>query len=151
MCINAKGLAVLLVGAVGIMGCGEDDPFTDADPRCAAACAIEEPPITDALDICSVDSARECLSQCATRIESVAPLCASCLVEQARFAPDGHPEFNWECDGATCWVTNGAEVCQYPRSDDVAREDCFRQLYPRREVACDVNWRPVIDCAEVCQ
>lgn len=148
----AHGLVALVAGALLLQGCGGDsDPYEDADPRCAAACAIVEPPLEGAFDICSRDSARDCLDQCATRIEDVAPLCATCLVESAQFGneADGGPQTY--CDYDRCWLMNtDGDYCEFPPNDQRAEEDCLRQLYPREEIACTVRWRPVVDCAEVC-
>lgn len=146
-----SGLAALAAVSLALLGCGEADPLEDADPRCAALCTIEEPPIEGALDICNIESAYACIDQCAVRIEEVAPLCATCLLERARFGVPRGEEPLLYCSTTTCWAQNGdGEQCQYARGDGRAEEDCIRQLYPRREVACTAEWRPVVECAEAC-
>lgn len=41
-------------------------------------------------------------------------------------------------------------ACVYSKGDDAAREDCIRQVYPREDVTCEVQFAPVTACAEIC-
>ena len=137
--------------AVVAAACGSnDDPFTDADPRCAAICTIDEPAIAGAGDICSTASAELCLDTCAVRIGGVDTLCASCLLEQSYFGTGGESGDSDYCDTQTCTMTGRAGTCTYPYGNQQAREACMRQVDPRREVACEADFRPVTECATVC-
>ncbi len=140
----------LLVG-VALAACGsDDDPYADADPRCAALCTIEEPPLEGAGDICSTASAESCLDQCAARIAGTTSVCGSCLLEDASFEDDDEVSPGDFCENGTCTMTGRAGECSYPEGDQAARDNCRRQVYPRREVACETEFEPVADCASVC-
>ncbi len=135
-------------------GCGsgsDADPYTDADPRCAAVCAIDEPAVEGAGDVCSEDSAAACVDQCEARIVDVSTVCATCLLEETSFGDEVLPGSHW-CDGDTlrCTIEGRNGSCNYSYGDQAGLENCLRQVYPRREVDCDVDFRPVNDCAEVC-
>lgn len=129
---------------------GGGDPFTDADPRCAAICAIDEPAVSGAGDICSLDSAELCIDTCAVRIAGVDTLCASCLLEDAYFGTDDVVLPGDYCDGQTCTMTGRAGTCTYPYGNETARQACMRQVSPRREVTCEADFRPVTECSSVC-
>lgn len=144
---------VLAAGiALFITGCGGDggDPYAGADPRCAATCRITEPSLAGAYDICSTASARSCVDQCEVRIAGVATVCASCLLEGSDFGTGGGVGPADDCSNGTCTVTGRAGTCTYPEGNTAARDNCIRQVYPRREVACTVDFRPVAECATAC-
>ena len=145
-CLSILAATCILPAA----GCGEDDPYADADPRCASICAIEEPAIEGAGDVCDLASARLCLDNCATRLVDVSTVCGTCLLEQADFGLDqevGDTDF---CTETTCEMSGREGTCSYPTGDDAAREACERQVNPRREVACQAESRPVSECAAPC-
>jgi len=127
-----------------------DDPFTSADPRCATICMIDEPSISGTGDVCNLDSAQLCLDTCAVRIAGVDTLCASCLLEGAYFSTGGEVGDGDYCDGQTCTMTGRAGTCTYPYGNEAARQTCMRQVNPRREVACEADFRPVTECSTVC-
>lgn len=142
---------VLAFASMSFAACGNDDPFTDADPRCATACAIREPSIAGAGDICNVASAELCLETCAVRIAGVDTLCASCLLEDSYFGTgEGDETIYDSCDFQTCTMTGRTGTCTYPSGNTTARDACYRQVNPRREVACEADFRPVSECAMVC-
>ncbi len=143
------GPALVCLVATACGGDGDDDPYAGADPRCAQACAIETPSLEGAYEVCSTASARACVDVCEARIAGMSSLCASCLLEDARFETDD-PVIPFDCDGTTCRYTGWGGTCTFPEGDLEAREDCARTAYPRREVACEPRWRPVAECASTC-
>ena len=142
---------LLAVGTtVGCSG-GGDDPLAGADPRCAAICTPEEPDVEGAFDICSTASVGSCVDQCEARIESVETVCATCLLEDASFGLDDDVFVPDQCEPSGICTMQGREgYCTYPQGDESAREDCYREVFPRREVACDVEFRPVAECSGTC-
>jgi hypothetical protein len=139
-----------LVSLAGLAaGCGNGDPFADADPRCAALCRPEDP-VDDVGEICSMDSAEVCLTTCAARIADTSSLCATCLLENARFQVDDVISPGDDCSPTECTMTGWGGTCTYPPNDSAARDACYRQTHPLREVACEADFRPVTDCASVC-
>jgi hypothetical protein len=135
-------------------GGGDDAPdLSQYDPRCQSACAIETPPISGVGDVCNGSSQRACLDECEARIADVETTCASCLVEDVCFAPEGDcgPQLGDDCSpGAQTTVTGWNGSCSYPCGDSAAREACLRQVSPRREVACSAEFRPVAECDASC-
>lgn len=99
--------------------------------------------------MCSIASASSCVDQCEVRIADVPSLCATCLLEAASFHPDGQYVDRW-CTYDSCTIEGPAGSCTYPATNEAAEEDCIRQVYPRREVDCEVQFRSVTECAEVC-
>ncbi len=145
-----RSLLYSVTALVLACGCGNDDsPFANADPRCAAVCAIRTPSLEGAFDVCSMDSAAACLEQCEIRIADVATVCAGCLLERASFRTDPI-DISSDCTASGCIIYGRAGSCSYPPGNAAAEDDCLRQVYPRREVDCEVSFRPVNDCAEVC-
>lgn len=138
--------ALVIVGACG----GDDDPLANADPRCAAICQIEVPSLEGAYDVCSTASQASCVDQCAARIDGVSSVCASCLLEDADFGTGDDVTPGDQCESGSCTTFGRLGSCTYPEGNQAAREDCIRQVSPRREVACDVDFQPVTDCASVC-
>lgn len=137
-------------------------PTTDygpTDPRCDPICAIDEPPLEGAYDICSQASAGLCKAACTAQIENLSSVCATCLLEDAAF-PAGTesigptacgPDTTGQCAGGSlCEMRYQQMRCQYCDSDQAAREDCTRRLFPRTEVACDLGLRDVVECSSVC-
>lgn len=133
------------------LGCGGDDgsDLSDRDPRCVSACTDEPPGVDGAFDVCDSASTTSCLDECQARIEDVATVCASCLLEEVSFGPDV-VIINQQCNGTTCTVTGRVGSCMYPQNDQAAQNDCYRQVYPRREVACDADFRDPAECAGLC-
>jgi hypothetical protein len=140
-------LAVLVL-ATGGASCGG----SSVDPRCVTLCIVNEPVVSGAYDVCSAGSVETCKQACDARIADVATLCASCLLEDACFAPDcGGASSGDACDGSgQCTVSGRTGQCTYPQGDTAAREDCLRQVYPRRTVECAAEYRPVSECAASC-
>lgn len=135
--------------AVAAPACGGDDAAVD--PRCESVCAIDEPPVAGAYDICSEASADQCRRECTARIADVATVCGTCLIEEACFAPDcGGDSPGDFCEAGQCTVTGREGQCTYPEGDTAAREDCLRQVYPRRVVECATEYRPVSECGASC-
>src|SRR5688572_9341943 len=125
--------AIIALSFVAACG-GSDDPFADADPRCAAICMIDEPSVSGAGDVCNLDSAALCVDTCQVRITGVDTLCASCLLEGAYFGTDDVVLGSDYCDLQTCTMTGRAGTCTYPYGNETARQACMRQVSPRREV-----------------
>jgi hypothetical protein len=144
-------LALVLVPiTLFLVACGGDDPFANADPRCAATCAIIAPDVDGAFDICDRDSAGACVDQCQARIAGVETVCASCLLEDAYFGTGGDDGFV-DCDiNGNCTIEGRTGTCTYQQGNTASWEQCMRQVYPRREVACQVSFDPVTACATVC-
>jgi hypothetical protein len=138
---------------LALLGCSTgSDGRVDADPRCEVICAIREPPLDGAGDICSADSAEQCRAECDIRIDDLSSLCATCLLEYACFAPScsGEVPPGEDCSETVCVVRGRAGECSYNRGDAAARDACVRQVNPRREVDCRAQYRAVNDCAALC-
>lgn len=136
-------LAVLLVlPACGLLG--------GVDPRCESLCAVQEPSLAGAHDICSQASADRCKADCNARISGVTSLCATCLLEKAEFRVPPTSSSGDSCVSGTCTTTGRAGSCDYPEGDTSAREACIRQVSPRREIECTAAYRPVDECASTC-
>jgi hypothetical protein len=148
-------LALSLALAVA---CGSDDGEVDVsnrDPRCVTACPATMPRYEGAGAICDAASREQCLDECETRIAGVSPLCQSCLVEEACFAPEGDGcgsgDVSIGCNTTTCTVYGEFGQCDYPYGDMAAELRCRQQVDPRREVTCTPEFRPTTECASVCQ
>ena len=142
------GVAVVLLATA----CGGGDGGGNVDPRCNSLCTIDEPEVEGAFDICSDRSAQQCKQECTVRIADANSLCASCLLEQACFAPAcGASGDGPACDAnGQCTVTGREGSCMYPAGDDAARDNCLRQVEPRRSVECTPEYRSVEECSAVC-
>jgi hypothetical protein len=147
-----------LIVAMSMFGCGggSSPDLEDRDPRCVSACTDDPPSVDGAGDICNTGSQANCLDECELRIAGVPTVCASCLLEDACFDPDGcgpisEPVF---CEGTpgdeTCTVTGRNGSCTFPAGDDAAADDCERQVNPRREVACTAEFRSTSECNVEC-
>ena len=101
------------------------------------------------MDICSAASAERCADECQLRIADVSSTCATCALEDAEFgdSDDGIPS---SCTGGTCTLSGREGDCTYPQGDEAARQDCERQVNPRRDIECDVDFRPIEECADSC-
>lgn len=148
-----KTLAILLamVGA----GCADDGgvDLDNYDARCVTACTDDPPRVEGAGDVCNSASRTQCLDECTARIAGVATVCASCLVEDACFDPggcDGDVSLPDQCSNDSCTMTGRNGSCSYAANDAAARDNCERQVNPRREVACTVDFLPVSVCASSC-
>ncbi len=148
--MKTRTLSILILGLLGCSGTDSVDHEENIDPRCQSICVIEEPSLEGAYDICSDDSADLCKDECSTRIESASSLCASCLLEGADYGLELSPRPSDFCENGQCEKIGREGRCTYPQGDDQARDDCTRQVYPRREVHCDAEFAPVVDCAAVC-
>jgi hypothetical protein len=141
----------ILLALTMVLACGgDDDPYADADPRCAAICQVREPELDGAYDVCSTASARSCVDQCEVRIAGTPTVCASCLLEGAEFdAPDEIGDGD-SCADGTCTISGREGTCSYREADPAARDACIREVYPRREVSCEVYFRSVEQCTASC-
>ena len=154
--LSMKLLLVLTPFIAMAAACGNDanDGEPAADPRCDSLCTIKEPELEDAYDVCSQASAQRCLRDCAARLVDVSSVCASCLVEEACFDVQCGPHKGpggVDCDSSgVCTIYGREGSCSYPAGNQAALEDCLRQVYPRREVECTPEYRPVAGCAAVC-
>jgi hypothetical protein len=148
-----RSLVVSLM--VVVAGCGDDGgvDLDSYDPRCVAACTDELPSIEGAGDVCDSGSRVQCLDTCEARIAGVASVCASCLTEDVCFDPGQCDpiDIGDECSNNSCTRTGRNGSCMYPPNDTAARDNCERQVNPRREVACTAEFPSVQSCAEVCQ
>ncbi|MFN0253215.1 MAG: hypothetical protein ACKV2T_40450 [Kofleriaceae bacterium] len=147
-----RSLALLVVVLVG---CGDDGgvDLDSYDPRCVAACTDEPPRVEGAGDVCDAASRVQCLDTCEARITGVSSVCASCLTEEVCFDPGRCDpiDIGDECNNNTCTRTGRNGSCTYPPNDTAARDNCERQVNPRREVACTAEFPSVQGCADVCQ
>lgn len=150
--------ALLLTGLGAAASCGgSGDPAAagQSDVRCVALC---EPagavPASGTGTYCSEASVTQCKSLCGVQIQSASTLCASCLLEKAKFGIGAGSDSSGpdSCDASTCTITNGAgEKCTYPVGDSAAQKDCLKKLYPATAKACSAPaFRPVTECASVC-
>jgi hypothetical protein len=146
--ISCLGLVVLSSPACG----GGTDENRAADPRCISLCTVGQPEVEGAFDVCSEASAEQCQQECSARIADTETLCASCLLEDACFAPDcggsDDPDF---CDSSgQCTVSGREGTCTYSMGDEAARADCLRQVFPRRSVECTTEYRSLSECSAEC-
>lgn len=137
---------------LSVASCGGGNEGAAVDPRCVSVCTIHEPEVAGAGDVCSATSAEQCQKECSAHVADVNSLCATCLLEQACFEPSCGPMGNGnECDASgQCTVSGREGSCTYPAGDQAAREDCLRQVDPRRAVECSTEYRPVSECSDVC-
>ncbi len=140
--------------AVGCASDGSSDPDLDSyDARCVAACTDEPPSLDGAGDVCNGASRTQCLETCEARITGVSSVCASCLTEEVCFDPggcDGDVSIGDQCSNNTCTRMGRNGSCTYPANDTAARDNCERQVNPRREVVCTAEFPSVQSCASVC-
>lgn len=134
-------------------GADTDLDLGNRDPRCVAACPETMPSHPDIGPICDAASRTQCLDQCEARIAGLSTVCQNCLVEDACFDPgcgsdDGSPVF---CDETSCTISSSLGSCTYRQDDDAMRDNCERQINPRREIACAASFQPTTKCASVCQ
>jgi len=140
-------VAFVFIGVMGIGSCGSKS----VDPRCVGLCVVTEPDLAGAYDVCSAASAETCKQDCDARIVEVPTLCASCLLEDACFEPDCEgSDLNEFCGAGQCTITGREGQCSYPQGDQAARNDCLRQVYPRRTVECTAEFRPIAECNDQC-
>ena len=140
--------------AVGflLIGCGGGGlDLADRDPRCISSCTDTPPRIEGAFDVCNEASQISCLDECEARIASTTTVCSNCLLENSDFSPPGSDGGSTvSCTQATCTITGRVGSCSYPVNDQAGEDRCLKQVYPRREVACQVDWRSTTGCASVC-
>jgi hypothetical protein len=150
-------MRTLLLSLVVLAGCSGDDGGIDLssyDARCVTACTDTPPTIEGAGDVCDTASRQSCLDTCEARIAGVMTLCASCLLEDACFDPGGCDDVSIgnDCNSSgQCTITGRNGSCTYPANDTTARDNCQRQVNPRREVACTAEFQPVSACSASCQ
>jgi hypothetical protein len=144
---------LLVVACLVGCGGGASTSLEDRDPRCVSACTDDLPEIDGAGDVCSSASQSACLDECEARIAGVASLCASCLVEDACFDPSGCDDvviIN-DCDSnGQCTITGRNDSCSYQADNEAARVACEKQVNPRREVACEAEFRSTSECSSEC-
>jgi hypothetical protein len=144
----------LVTMVLAACGGGSGDPdLSDYDTRCVAVCTDSPPEIEGSGDICNSASRTTCLDLCEARIAGQTSLCQTCLLEDAYYGSDGDVVVGGgtECNQTTCTITGRNGSCTYPQNDNAKYEMCMRQVYPTREVACEVDFQPVSDCATTCQ
>jgi hypothetical protein len=146
--IGRLAVAFMVIVVAWSASCGG----RSVDPRCVSLCVVTEPDLAGAYDVCSAASAATCKQDCDARIAEVTTVCASCLLEESCFGSDcGAAGSNDACDSSgQCTVTGREGDCTYPQGDQAARDDCLRQVYPRRTVDCTPEFRPVAECSDQC-
>ncbi len=148
---TAVGLcAVVLVACTGD-GAGVD--LANRDARCVSACTASEPRYEGSGRVCSTASRERCLDECEARIAGVPTVCQSCLAEDACFGPDGCEDaidIGGQCNNNTCTITSMFGTCTFDSRDEASKQRCYQQVDPRREVACEAEFRPTTECAAVC-
>jgi hypothetical protein len=150
-----SSLAILLALALLPAACGSSTGGGSDDPRCVALCTVKDATYGD---VCSQASADTCLSLCGVEIAGVTATCATCLLEDAEFG-GGDTAVGGECvspssacpGGSQCTDTgpNGA-TCTYCDNDATAQANCYAQLNPRTEVACETKFTNVTKCSAFC-
>ncbi len=143
-------IVTMVLAACDGGGSGEPD-LSDYDARCVAVCTDDPPAIEGAGDVCSGASRTSCLELCEARIAGQMSLCQTCLLEGAYYGTGGEDGPGGFCDNTSCTITGRNGSCTYPPNDTAKREMCERQVNPRREVPCDVEFEPVSQCASSCQ
>jgi hypothetical protein len=141
-----------------VVGCDGDDGggtggHGGADPRCERLCEIDMPALEGAYDVCSDESAQDCLEVCAVQIADTTGLCRSCLLEDAQFpAGSGGGGGSGTFGGSerTVTIQGPGGTCTYTAGDEAEEEACIRQVHPRRIVECEVEFRPVSECQAIC-
>jgi hypothetical protein len=126
---------------------------SDRDPRCVAACPETMPEVEGAGAVCDAASRTQCLDECEARIAGLPSLCQSCLLEQACFDPDcgsGTIVTDSSCDQTGCTIQTQYGSCTYTPNDEASYDACLRQVDPRRDVTCQVEFRPTTECASLC-
>src|ERR1041385_3747654 len=103
-----------LVPFVG--GCSSNTDSLDLahrDPRCVAACPETTPQIEGVGDVCDLASRVECLDECGARIYEASSTGATCLTEDACFAPGGcgRDTSSVSCGASTCTIMGWAGSC----------------------------------------
>ncbi|WP_394849163.1 hypothetical protein LZC95_17160 [Pendulispora brunnea] len=155
--LRALFSAVAMAGlAIALYGCSDDGDASD--PRCAQLCAIDEPSLEGAYDVCSEKSASDCRTECAARLSGTTSVCAQCLLEDASFgigAQDGLGvscgSGSAQCGSQSCTMTGRAGSCTYCGDNKQQTEDCIRQVEPRRSVECKTRYQSVSKCAQFCK
>ena len=142
----------MLVLVLVACGPGDRDPLAGADPACASLCKIVEPPLAGAYDICSEDSARDCVDMCESRIAGQpAGGCVDCLLGGASFGT-GPIDAEAECDDSgTCTIEGPGGSCTYVADDPVDRDRCTRIAFPRTVIDCPVSFGSTQGCGLTCQ
>ena len=126
-------LSLVVLGAVGCAG---------TDARCTTLCEDD-----GVGDTCNADSISRCLSSCEARISGVTSLCATCLIEEARFREDaGGIEVCMSDDTCPEGGRCPGSVCDYCIGDAAEEARCN----PPEEVRCTVSFRDSTECASVC-
>ncbi|MCA9519600.1 MAG: hypothetical protein KC609_01445 [Myxococcales bacterium] len=137
----------LLLFVVGCSKTGSSD--ADAvDPLCESLCETAPPKLDDAFKVCSAASVEACRTTCDDLVRDYIPICGSCRLEGASFSTGETVDESCDADGL-CTIRNGAG-CQYPNGDSAQRDACYRTLFPREEVECEPQFRPLSDCADLC-
>jgi len=143
---------VFLCALAACRGGEEDSSATDLPVLCEALCWVEAPEIDGAFDVCTAMSVSRCKQDCAASFSNANPLCATCIVAEACFGGrcDAAVQPQDTCDHGICVVTGREGRCRYVEGDQSSREDCLREVYPRREIACDIDYTRLNLCTGVC-
>lgn len=128
------------------------------DPRCVSLCTIKEPSNPKIGAVCNQESADACRETCGTHIQDTATVCADCLLEGAYFGTGNSGSGGGdECqtspmcpNGSLCTMSNNGVSCDYCSDNAADKATCEEKTNPRREVACDVDFRDVTECAALC-
>jgi hypothetical protein len=145
--------AILFITLAGCAANSDHVDTSDHDPRCVAACPETMPEVPNAGAVCNAASRTQCLDECEARIAGLPSLCQSCLLEKACFDPgcgSGNVSIGESCDGTTCTIETQFGSCTYTPGDQASYDACLPKVDPRREVTCEVDFRPTTECATVC-
>lgn len=130
---------------------------TGIDPRCSNLCRISQPAISGAGEVCSAASAQACLTQCTARIASAKSLCASCLLEGARFGRlesgvPGSCSTDRTCSSELrCEFIGRMGTCSYCAYDQTQLAACQRMVNPLQIVECPTSFGDAAGCGEFCE
>jgi hypothetical protein len=144
---------ILFITLAGCAGSNGQLDTSSHDPRCVAACPVTMPEVSGAGAVCDTASRAQCLDECEARIAGLPSLCQSCLLEHACFEPgcgSGDVSIGGSCDQDTCTIVTGFGTCTYATDDQAAYDACLQKVDPRRDVACQVEFRSTTECATVC-
>jgi len=155
--ISRIPLALAVVAALGSLFAFACGGGAASDPRCGAVCAVSEPPLAGAGDVCSQASADACKQECGARLSGVTSVCGDCLLQDAHLGGSAVGGVSDICNtspmcanGALCTRMGRTGSCTYCEHDMAAQQACEVKVDPRREVPCTTEFRDPAKCSALC-
>jgi hypothetical protein len=127
-----------------------DTMSTEATARCEALCSAEAPPSSE--PYCSERSQQNCREVCMQRVKDVSPICASCLLEDASFAPRGDLLcYHDDQYGERCELCGPEGCCgYYGHPLDFSPQRCWASVGLPQEDDCEPTFGDIEQCSEIC-